>query len=253
MATVYAYPLIFAIPFLLGIVSIGLVLVWVAEKSPARSLLQSCSGVVGPMASLLALLFGLFSAFLVNDVTTHTERARVAVMRQASALAVVLNVADGLGERGQALRRMAVEFGEQSTGNDWASERQTTAAAALNLGMLREVMFGGMAGADATVRQTILSSIADMRAARGEMAAVVHSQTSTLKWIAAFVLGVLTQMGVVAVHLGKPRAAGLAVTLFGCGMAFMLWVVLMRLDPFMGKNAISLAPITAAYQSVLPR
>lgn len=253
MATVYAYPLIFAVPFLLGIVSIGLFLVWVAEKSPARSLLLSCSGLVGPMASLLALLFGLFSAFLVNDVTTHTERARAAVARQASALAVVLDAASGVGERGHALKRMAIDFGELSTGNDWTSERQTKTAAALGLAMLREVMFGGLAGADAPVRQIILSSITEMRAARSEMAAVVHSQTSTLKWIAAFVLGVLTQMGVVAVHLGKPRAAALAVTLFSCGMAFMLWVVLMRLDPFLGKNAISLAPIAAVYENSASR
>jgi hypothetical protein len=93
----------------------------------------------------------------------------------------------------------------------------------------------------------------EMRSARSEMIAVAYSQTAELKWIAAFVLGVLTQMGVVAVHLGKPRAAVLAMILFGTGMAFMLWVVLMRLDPFAGKNSVSLAPINAAYERVVTR
>jgi hypothetical protein len=41
--------------------------------------------------------------------------------------------------------------------------------------------------------------------------------------------------------------------LFGTGMAFMLWVVLMRLDPFAGKNSVSLAPINAAYERVVTR
>jgi hypothetical protein len=114
--------------------------------------------------------------------------------------------------------------------------------------MLNDVLFGALATADAPVRQAATASIMEMRAARSEMTAVAHSRTSTMKWIAVFVLGILTMMGVVVIHLGKPRATVLAVVLFAFGMAFMLWVVLMRLDPFGGRNSVSLAPIGAAYE-----
>jgi hypothetical protein len=253
MSTVYAYPYIFSLPFLLIIVGIGLFFVWVAERSPLRPLLQSCTGVVAPFSGLLALLFGLFSAFLANDVSVHAERARVAVAREANAIVVVLSIADALGERGRALKQLTVDFGRKTTSAGWSAAEPTAEADALGLKMLHEVMFGGLASVDAPVRQTATASIMEMRSARSEMIAVAYSQTAELKWIAAFVLGVLTQMGVVAVHLGKPRAAVLAMILFGTGMAFMLWVVLMRLDPFAGKNSVSLAPINAAYERVVPR
>jgi len=249
MSTFNNYPYIFAVVFLLAIIAIGLALVWIAERSPARRLLQSCAGVVAPFASLLALLFGLFAAFLANDVSIHADRAHASVTREANALAVVLSIADALAERGQNLKKLAIEFGQRTTGHDWRSVRRTAEADALGLKMLREVMFGGLTKADTQVRQTSAASIMEMRAARSEMTAIAHSQTGWLKWQAVFILGILTQIGVVTVHLGKPRAAALATTLFAVGMAFMLWVVLMRLDPFAGKNAVSLAPIEAAYQA----
>ena len=112
-------------------------------------------------------------------------------------------------------------------------------------------MFGGLAGADAQVRSVALQSITEIRAARRDRNSVAESNTAQLKWIAVFVLGVLTQMAVVVVHMGKPRATVLAITLFGVGMAFMLWVVLERLDPFGGKYPVSLTPIKAAYQQTL--
>lgn len=252
MSTITAYPNISAALFLLVVIAVGLFLVWVAEKSPAGPLLQSCAGVVTPFASLLALLFGLFGAFLANDVSIHADRARAAVTREANAMAVVLGIADGLGERGRTLRQLAIDFARRSTGPDWRSTRQSQEADALGLKMLHEVLFGEMAEADSPVRQTATSSIMEMRAARSDMTAIAHSQTGWLKWQAVFILGILTQMGVVVVHLGKPRAMVLAVTLFAMGMAFMLWVVLLRLDPFAGKNATSLAPISAAYRPFVP-
>jgi hypothetical protein len=253
MSAIVGYPIILGVAFMLAIVGIGFALVWIAEKSPARHLLHSCAGVAAPMSGLLALLFGLFAAFLANDVSVHSDRARAAVTREASAIAVVLDIADALGERGRPLMRMAVAFGQRTTSDDWRSASRTAEADALGLKMLREVMFGGLAGVDTPVRQTALSSIMAMRAARGEMVAVEHSQTSALKWIAALVLGIFTQMAVIITHLSRPRAASLAVTLFSCGMAFMLWVVLMRIDPFTGRNSVSLTPIDAAYEKFATR
>jgi hypothetical protein len=248
MSLVLSYPLVFGLVFLLAMVAASLGLVWIAERSPAAPLLRSCAGVVAPYSNLLAILFGLFAAFMANDVSVHSERARSAVSREANATAVVLTIADGLGERGATLKQLAVDFGRKTTGDDWASPARTAEADAQGLKLLREVLFGGLASADTQVKQTAIASIMEMRAARSEMVATAHSETGWLKWIAAFILGVLTLMGVVIVHQGKPRASMLATGLFAVGVAFVLWVVLMRLDPFTGRNSVPLAPIAAAYQ-----
>ena len=248
MSTLYTYPYICAFAFLLLNIGIGLVLLWIVQK-PARPFFKSGAEVVAPFGNLLALLFGLFAAFLANDVSVHVERAHKAVNREANAMAVVVDVAGALAGGGKTLERAAVEFGQRTTRADWSSRQQTAAADALSLAMLHEVLFGGLATADSQVRQTAAATIMELRAARNEMIAVARSHTSAQKWI-AFALGILTQFGIVIVHFGRPRAAALAVTLFAIGMAFMLWVVLMRLDPFGGENAVPLTPIGAAYAGV---
>lgn len=247
MFVVTAHPYLYSVPFLLVIVGIGWLLVWTAERSSARTWLQSCAGVAAPVASVLALLFGLFSAFLANDVSIHAERAQAAVSREASATVIVLNITASLGERGEALRRLSAQFGRTLAGPDWPSATQADAANEVSLKMLNEILFGGLAGADPQVRQALFAAINEMRAARGEMDGVAHSQTSWLKWNAALILGILTMIGLVVIHLGKIRPMMLAVTLFAVGMAFMLWVILMRLDPYKGQNSVSLSPIAAAY------
>jgi hypothetical protein len=247
MSTIMAYPYVFAIPFALLVVGSGLFFVWVAEKSAVSPLLQSCAGIVSPFSGLMALLFGLFAVFLANDVSIHMERASAAVAREADAITIVLNIADALADRGQTLKHLAIDFGKKSTTGDWGAPQQTAEVQELGLKMLREVLFGGLSTADAQVRQAANAAIMNMRAARGEMSAVAHSRTGWPKWIAALILCILTQAGVVVVHLDKPRAAMLAVTLFGVGMAFTLWVIFMRLDPYSGRHSVSLAPIEAAY------
>lgn len=248
MSTITNLPYIFGTLFLVIMIAAGLALVWIAEISPAAPLLARHAGVVSPFAGLLALLFGLFSAFLANDVFIHAERARASIAREAAATHVILNIADALGERGRPLHDLVAAFGNLSAGDDWSSAPQQAAAEAQSLRMMREVLFGGLATADAEVRHTAVASIMDIRAARRDRNSVEHSRTGELKWAAALVLGLLTQIGVVVVHLGKPRASALAVTLFAVGMAFMLWVILERLDPFGGAYPVTLEPIKAAYQ-----
>jgi hypothetical protein len=253
MSTIMAHPYIFAIPFTLLVVGSGFFFVWLAEKSAARPLLQSCAGIVSPFSGLMALLFGLFAVFLANDVSIHVERARAAVAREADAMTIVLSIADALGDRGRTLKQLAVEFGKKSATGDWRSARQTAEAQDLNLKMLSEVLFGGLSTIDPQVRQAVQAGIIAMRAARGEMNAVAHSRTAWPKWLAALILCIMTQAGVVVVHLDKPRAAMLAVTLFGIGMAFTMWVIFIRIDPYAGRHPVSLSPIEAAYTRSVPQ
>jgi hypothetical protein len=159
---------------------------------------------------------------------------------------VVVNIGDAVGEPGRTLRTLVADYGKASAGDDWSSTRQVEAADTKSLAVLREILFGGLTAADAQVRQTAISSVTEIRSAHRDRASLVHSSTTQLKWIAAFFLGILTQMAVVIVHLGKPRASVLATTLFSSAMAFTLWVVLERIEPFAGRNPVSVAPIVTA-------
>jgi len=55
------------IPFvLLYLIAAGIV--WLTHKSPARPYFASCIGIPGPFFASVAVMFGLFAAFLANDV-----------------------------------------------------------------------------------------------------------------------------------------------------------------------------------------
>ena len=84
LATMSGNPFVFGVLFLLLVLGIGLALVWTAERSPAAPFFQRSIGIVSAFANTLAVLFGLLTAFLANDVWMQVEKAR------AAALAVTL-------------------------------------------------------------------------------------------------------------------------------------------------------------------
>ena len=58
---------IIVIPFVL-FYAIAAGIVWLTHKSPARPYFASCVGIPGPFFASVAVMFGLFAAFLANDV-----------------------------------------------------------------------------------------------------------------------------------------------------------------------------------------
>jgi len=70
-------------------------------------------------------------------------------------------------------------------------------------GLLYEGLFGAVVKAGPEVQRTTMNALMELRAG---------------KWSAVFLFGVLTQIALVATHLGKTRASVLAVTLFSIGM-----------------------------------
>ena len=53
------------------------------HKSPAHPYFASCVGVAGPFFASVSTLFGLFAAFLANDVQRRGTSAEAAIFRGA--------------------------------------------------------------------------------------------------------------------------------------------------------------------------
>lgn len=71
------FVVLYAIAFLIG---------WVTHKSSARPYFASCIGIPGPFFASVAVLFGLFAAFLANDVQRRGANAEAAVFREAEGI-----------------------------------------------------------------------------------------------------------------------------------------------------------------------
>ena len=83
------------VPFVV-LYSIAPVIVWVTHKSPARPYFASCIGIAGPFFASVGILFGLFAAFLANDVQRRGANAEAAVFREADGIRTMLRLSEAV-------------------------------------------------------------------------------------------------------------------------------------------------------------
>jgi hypothetical protein len=235
--------------FLAFNIGLGLVFVWVAERSPMAPFWQRCSGVASPVIGTVALIFGLYSAFLANDVWSSHDKARTAVLREESALRVLLRIGESAGPPGQGLRDLVAEYARTSTRPDWMNELDQPVTLGVIRSLLHEGLFGNVVKAEPQVQRTMMDTLMDVRAGHLDRVALATATAGEGKWSAVFLFGVLTQITIVVTHLGKARAATLAVTLFSIGMTISMMIILQFSQPFHGPHAVSLRPIQAAVES----
>lgn len=247
METVAANPAIFAPLFLLLSLGVSWFLVWVAERSPAAPFFQTFAGVSPFFVGTISLLFGLMTAFLANEAWNQQEKARSSITQEADAIRTITTIAQGLGERGKKLDGLVADYGRNAAGDDWRSPAAVAAANGQIDSMLRETLFGDAAASGNPVSAIATNAVNALRTAYHARVSAGQSATGRQKWLAAVFLGLLAQMGIVTLNLGKLRPSLLAVTLTAAAMAFVLWAILARVDPFGGRQPVSLEPITAAY------
>src|SRR3974390_2265603 len=114
-----SYWYVFGPLFLAFNIGLGLLFVWIAERSFAAAFWQRRAGVGHELTATVALMFGLYSAFLAEDVWTTHDKARAAVLREDAAIRVLLRVAESVGPEGQRLHDLLVQYGRESTASEW--------------------------------------------------------------------------------------------------------------------------------------
>ena len=114
------------IPILL-LFSIAAAIVWLTHLSPARPFFASCIGIVGPFFASVGLLFGLFAAFLANDVQHQNAEVKSAVFREADGIRTLLRLAEALGDAGRPLKAATLGYAQAVLNNEWPAMQQPAA------------------------------------------------------------------------------------------------------------------------------
>jgi Protein of unknown function (DUF4239) len=245
---------IIVIPFVLLYVLAALI-VWITHKSPARPYFASCVGIPGPFFASVAILFGLFAAFLANDVQRRNAEAQAAVFREADGVRTILRLSEGLGQAAEPLRAAAVSYAQSVLSEELPAMRQRgdigdDLGALRNLG-LAVLASSFTASATPAVQNAILGGLVAVRHARLERLTLAGNASAPLNWLATIMLGVLTQIAVAVVQLDKIRPQALALFVFTT--AFATTVALIGLDerPFSGST-IDDSAFRAAIASAAP-
>ena len=240
------------VPFvILYLIAIGIV--WLTHLSPARGFFASCIGIAGPFFASVAVLFGLFSAFLANDVQHWKTDLKSAVFREADGIRTILRLAEALGPTGAPITKAAVGCTQSVVANEWQA-MWSNGGATEDLEALRNltaaVLAPGLTNAvPVAAHQAMLDGLVEVRQARLARLTLTAGVTENLNWSAMLVLGVLTQIAVAVVQLERLRPQALALFVFTT--AFAATVALIGLESRAGEG-IDAAPLTAAVASIAP-
>ncbi|HWB50975.1 MAG TPA: hypothetical protein VG651_17825 [Stellaceae bacterium] len=246
MAFLTARDAVGAVLFLLFNLGVAWCFVWLAEKSPAARALQSCAGVVAPYANLIGVLFGLLAAFLTSDVWVDHAKARAAVGQEADALRTMWVVSEAAGDRGKALGRLIGAYGAVAASADWPTPGKVAAAQGLAAAMLKECLSGEFAAVGGQIQRSAVEGLTTIRDAYRSRLAAADGDGRRSEWLGTYILGLFTLAAMVVVQLGRLRTMLLAVTLFSAAFTFVMWILLIRLDPFVGPQSVTVDTIRAA-------
>ena len=102
---------IVVVPFIV-LYAIAAGIVWLTHKSAARPYFASCVGITGPFFASVAVMFGLFAAFLANDVQRRDSEAQAAVIREADGVRTILRISEGLGQQADAVQTAVINYAQ---------------------------------------------------------------------------------------------------------------------------------------------
>jgi hypothetical protein len=234
---------------------IAAAIVWLTHLSPARPFFASCIGIVGPFFASVAVLFGLFAAFLANDVQHQNAAAKAAVFREADGVRTVLRLAEALGDAGRPLKAATLGYAQAVLNNEWPAMQQPGSAVEF-LGASRNLALAVLApnliaAVLTAVHQTILDSMVEIRQARRDRLSLLAGESDFMSWLAMLVLGILTQVAVAVVQLDRLRPQALALFVFTS--AFAATVVLIGLsEARFSRGDIDATALRAAVASAAP-
>ena len=226
---------------------VAFALVGLAFHSRLSARVRSIDGLVAPFFGSVALLFGLLTGFLASDVGDRNRQAVRAVQTEAGELhniyALSVASASDMAEIRVALKAYvnsevheewpAIMNGETSPRTDAAYDN-----------LLREVSDPSIThDASGAVHAALLGAAIRAGTARNDRLSLSGDRTNELKWISVLLLGVITQVGLMLVHLDKPRAMLAALTVFATGAIVALGLIALQEHPFHGAFRVSPKPL----------
>lgn len=215
--------------------SIALLIGWITHKSPARPYFASCIGIPGPFFASVAVLFGLFAAFLANDVQRRGASAEAAVFREADGIRTILRLSEAEGKDANQINQAALAYLDFVL-NEELPKMHKRGAAPDKLGKERALSLAILtATLPPPVETAMIGSLAAVREARLERRTLSGDISSPMSWVAVIAIGVLTQIAVAVCQLDKARPQALALFVFTTAFATTVALIGVGERPFSGR------------------
>jgi len=210
---------------------------------------QSLTGVVAPFFSGVAILFGLLTGFLANDVAERGRQAYRVVQTEAGELHNIHTLSVASASDMRTIRAALKTYLTSVVVEEWPAMdemRLSPNTEAAYDALLREVSAPSIAKESGqAVHSALLTATLRVGTTRNDRLALSSDHTNDLKWLAVIVLGLLTQIAIALVHLEKPRAFLASLAVFASAAVVALGMIALQEYPFDGTFQVSPAPIKA--------
>ena len=167
--------------------------------------------------SALTLPFSLFFAFMISDIWSGDMRLAKTMQEEAQTLSTGIDLADMCGAPCEGLRVTIVDYARAVVTLEWRegwTGLDAKAAAGLDAitAQLREVEANP--AMPQTLRGPLVQNYVQLRKLRSDRYFAVNSDLAPHRWLMVLLLGVLSQAGMAALHVGRRSVLIVGLALF---------------------------------------
>jgi hypothetical protein len=233
----------------------ALVLTWLLGRVPPHVRANYASSVNSATISTVSLLFGLFAAFLANDIWVRNQTAYQSVIDEGDAIRNLARLSEGQAvEHTMVLRDALVAYAMTVIEEDWPLMLQGKRSLNVlpKVRTISNLIVSGPVGQNAgpVVQDKMLDAFVHLREKRQVRVLIAENRTFTIKWHAMVMFGLLTQVAIALAHLDRPKPMLLAQIVFGLALSTCLSILLLNEFPFSRLNPISSDPLRSAMESL---
>lgn len=175
----------------------------------------------------LTLPFALFLAFMVSDIWNRETRYAQTVLQEVQRLDAMLDIARVCGPTCAPIDDAVGAYARALSLHEWDEGwvRPHPEVSTAFDGLVRAVS-KSEAGADAEVpayiRNALLAAQLDLRRLRTDRYFILHADLAPHRWIVVMVLGLLSLIGLAALHVGKRYQLIIGLTTFAIAFSTTL-------------------------------
>jgi hypothetical protein len=217
---------------LLTPLAVALLIFILEKRGPLAAANHKTTGLVGPYFTSVAILFGLFAALLMTDVWRKESAAWQSVQAEDDALRAIVQLARVNDFEGELVPEIKAYVAAASRENPYSNATPTARDDTDRAyeALLRQAIH--VPGLDGPTRTSLLATFGELRRERDHRLLLADDETVSIKWVSILVLGALTQIAILLVHIGNRRAIRVSVGLFTVAFTFCLVMVAVFDSPF---------------------
>ena len=234
-----------AVVIFTAIYCVAAVIYWIVTELAVDERARAFKALSPGMLPPLGIIFGLLVGFIAVQVWNDFDRAKLAVVTEASALRGAVLLAANFSPQEEAqLRTLIARHIDKSVNEEWRAMAEQRASLSMPSAPLIEALqrvltYTPINDGQRTAQREIASSLEKALDARRQRIIVSQSTVSSVKWAGLLLQAFITLIAIAMVHSDNRLTCAIAMTLFSTGVALSILMIAAYNRPFTGDISVT--------------